>query len=242
MTSFGQGTRDSDFFDRNREAVRTELSQVIERATVEAKAARGRASAWSRLYFVIGLPAAILAAVAGATALASTTGRVAAGIIALVAAALTTAATFLDSSTRQTSYENLAAGWQVVANDAELKLVVDIENDDWLVQDSRTQLQDLANRQRKLLLGKAPDAEAEAERRAENEAIRAQGEAKRARSAEQAARENAARAETEAERARSAEQEAKLNLEQAIKGRVLAATIQADAAMSVRDDGRLEKL
>lgn len=190
------------YVDRNRYAVRSQLFQIVDRAKEEASVERDKAHAWSRLYFLVGLPAAILAAVAGATALASTSGRVAAGIIALVSAGLTAAATFLDSSTRQTSRENLAAGWQVLANDAELKLVVDLENDEWLRRDSRPELQDLADRERKLLQGKAPDAEAEAERRAQFEAIRAQAEA--------------VRAEAEAERARVAEQTAKA-AEQAAK-------------------------
>jgi hypothetical protein len=202
---------------RNRDAVRSELSQVVDRGKMEARAARSRARAWSRLYFVVGLPAAVLAAVAGAIALASTAGRVAAGIIALVSAGLTAAATFLDSATRQTSYDNLAAGWQVLANDAHLKLVVDVENDEWLTRESRVLLQDLADRERKLLQGKAPDAEAEAERRAQYEAIRAQAEA--------------VRAEAEAERARAAEQAALANAvaaaEANAKGQAIKAAIQA---------------
>jgi hypothetical protein len=52
---------------------------------------------YSRMYYLLGLPAAILAAIAGATALASTTGRIAAGVIALVSSALSAAVTFLDS-------------------------------------------------------------------------------------------------------------------------------------------------
>jgi hypothetical protein len=126
------------------------------------------------MYFVVGLPAAILATVAGVTALASTAGRVAAGIIALASAGLTAASAFLDSGTRQTSCDNLAAGWQVLANDAEVKFVVDLMSDDWLTSESRAQLQELLDRERKLLQRKAPDAEAEAERHAQDLSIRAQ--------------------------------------------------------------------
>lgn len=150
--------------EQERFIVKRHLWQTVNRAKHEAEVAGGRARAWSRLYFSVGLPAAILAAVAGATALASTAGRVPAGIIALVSAGLTAAATFLDSATRQTSYENLAAGWQVLAVDAGLNLDVDAENDEWLQKEARVKLQDLAYRERKLLQGKAPDAEAEAER------------------------------------------------------------------------------
>lgn len=167
------------YLDRKRTGVGSELSSVVQRASLQAKEARRRAHYWSSLYFMVGLPAAILAAVAGATALASTAGRVPAGIIALVSAGLTAAATFLDSVTRQTSNENLAAGWQMLANDAELKLVVDLESDEWLTHDSRLELQDQADRERKLLQGKAPDAEAEAERRAQYEAFRAEAQVMR---------------------------------------------------------------
>jgi hypothetical protein len=200
---------------RQRDAVGGELSQIADRAGIAAQAARGRARSWSRLYFVVGLPAAILAAIAGATALASSALSVFAGAVALTSAALTAAATFLDSATRQTSNENLAAGWQVLSNDARMRLVVDLDNDDWLVRESRGLLQDMADRERKLLQGKAPDAEAEAERRAEIEKIRAQAEA--------------ARAEAAAERARAAEQAAQANAEAAEKGRELAAVMKATA-------------
>jgi hypothetical protein len=182
----------------------------------------------------MGLPAAVLATVAATTALASDL-LLLAGITALLAAVLTTAATFLDSATRQKSYDNLAAGWMVLSNDARMRLTVDLDNDDWLVRESRGLLEDLAERERKLLEGKAPDAEAEAERRlqvekmrAQNEAARAEKEAQRARAAEQAAQDNAARAEKEAQRARAAEDEAKANLQEALKGRALAAAIIAE--------------
>lgn len=212
----------ASLLDRQRKAMRSELLSIASRAVDEAVAARRRARAWSSLYFIVGLPAAILAAVAGTTALASTSGRVAAGIIALVSAGLTTAATFLDSATRQKAHENLAAGWDVLASDVELKLLVDLENDEWIIRESRVQIEDLANRRRKLLQGKAPDAEAEAERRAENEAMRAHREAKRA--------------EEEAERARAAEQEARTNLKDALSGRALAAMIQADSQPTENED------
>ncbi len=164
--------------DRKRDALRSELLLIIDRANSGARTASRRARAWSSLYFLVGLPAAVLAAVAGAIALASTAGRVPAGIIALVSAGLTAAATFLDSATRQTSAENEAAGWEVLRFEAR-RLVPELEDDEWLVRDSR-------------------DAEAEAERRAQYESIRAQAEAaraeaeaERARAAEEVAKANA---------------------------------------------------
>jgi hypothetical protein len=60
-----------------------------------------RAGRYSSLYVALGLPSAVLAAITGATALASATGRYLAGIIALVSSALTTAVTFLDSAKKR---------------------------------------------------------------------------------------------------------------------------------------------
>jgi len=69
---------------------------------------------------MLGLPAAVLATVAGATGLASTAGRVAAAIIALVAAGLTTAATFLNSDNNQRRNIVMSAAWSELADDARL--------------------------------------------------------------------------------------------------------------------------
>ena len=57
----------------------------------------GRSRLYASLYYILGLPAAILAAIAGATALASATGRFVAGIIALASSALSAAVVYLDS-------------------------------------------------------------------------------------------------------------------------------------------------
>lgn len=48
---------------RQRDAVREELSQISDRAAKAAHASRRRARIWGRVYFMVGLPAAIFAAV-----------------------------------------------------------------------------------------------------------------------------------------------------------------------------------
>jgi hypothetical protein len=60
-----------------------------------------RAGWYSSLYVALGLPSAVLAAIAGATALASATGRYLAGIIALVSSALTAAVRAEDSGKKR---------------------------------------------------------------------------------------------------------------------------------------------
>jgi hypothetical protein len=78
---------------------------------------------WSRAYYMLGLPAAILAAVSGATGLASTTGRFPAAIIALVAAGLTASATFLNSGENSKKNKMLSAEWQRLADETRILLL-----------------------------------------------------------------------------------------------------------------------
>jgi hypothetical protein len=76
-----------------------------------------RAGRYSGLYVLLGLPAAVLAAVAGVTVLASTAGRLAAGFIALASAALSAGATFLDSAKKRDQSARLNADWEALYNE-----------------------------------------------------------------------------------------------------------------------------
>jgi hypothetical protein len=82
---------------------------------------------WGRAYYMLGLPAAVLATVAGATGLASTAGRVPAAVIALVAAGLTAASTFLTSDRNQRRSIVISAAWSKLADDARLHYLRFIE-------------------------------------------------------------------------------------------------------------------
>lgn len=83
----------------------------------ESQLCRKRAVRYSGLYVVLGLPAALLAAIAGVTVLASTTGRLAAGIIALTSAALSAGATFLDSAKKRDQAAKLNTDWEDLYNE-----------------------------------------------------------------------------------------------------------------------------
>jgi hypothetical protein len=65
----------------------------------------------------------VLAAVAGATGLTSAAGRLPAAYIALVAAGLTAAATFLDSNAQRERRDALSAAWQELADVARMELI-----------------------------------------------------------------------------------------------------------------------
>lgn len=116
--------------DRLKEAIGTAPKEAL--AALEAIIAEGdlksynlrRAAAWwARAYYLLGLPAAVLATLAGATGLASTGGRIPAAIIALVAAGLGAAATFLNSDQNRKHDDDLSAAWQELADDARLYLL-----------------------------------------------------------------------------------------------------------------------
>jgi hypothetical protein len=76
-----------------------------------------RTGFFSSMYYLLGLPAAILAAVAGATILASTSGRIAAGITALVASALSAAVAFLDAGQQRDKSAVTQSYWDDLYND-----------------------------------------------------------------------------------------------------------------------------
>jgi hypothetical protein len=78
---------------------------------------------WGRAYYLLGLPAAVLATIAGAAALVSTTGRITVAVVALVSAGLTTAATFLNSNENRQLYIKFSAAWQQLADDARMTVI-----------------------------------------------------------------------------------------------------------------------
>ena len=116
-----------------------------------------RAQRWDRMYLLLGLPAAILSAIAGATALASTAGRIPAAVIALTASALGGAATFLDSRARRDWHDGLAAEWFSLVREAQLLLTVDIHDADWIRFQAREERRRLLSRQADLLRRRLSD-------------------------------------------------------------------------------------
>src|SRR5690349_20952389 len=101
--------------------IATAFRSLIAEGDLNAFDARRASRWWGRAYYLLGLPAAVLAAVAGATGLISAAGRVPAAIIALVAAGLTAAATFLNSDENQKSNIVMSAAWSELADDARLQ-------------------------------------------------------------------------------------------------------------------------
>ncbi|GAA0503427.1 hypothetical protein Ade02nite_35890 [Paractinoplanes deccanensis] len=132
----------------------------VRTASVDAASWHARwARRWGRVYFALGLPSAVLAGVAGATGLASTSGRIPAAIIALVAAGLGAAATFLDGARHREHHTAMSAAWQSLASDAHTHLLADVPSADWLRTDGRAALQALSRRRARLFGLTAPSAD-----------------------------------------------------------------------------------
>lgn len=86
-----------------------------------------RTQLFNSMYYLLGLPAAVLAAVAGATALASTAGRIAAGVIALTAAALSAAVAFLDAGKQREKSGITQSYWDDLYNDIHVARLTQLE-------------------------------------------------------------------------------------------------------------------
>lgn len=85
---------------------------------------RGRARFWGGLHVALGLPAAVLAAIAGVAALGNFS-RVASGVVALTAAGLSAASTYLDAATRQAAAQQMADSYATLGVEATNYVTVD---------------------------------------------------------------------------------------------------------------------
>jgi hypothetical protein len=99
------------------------MESLIADCDLHAYNARSAGKWWGRTYYLLGLPAAVLATIAGAAALASAAGRIPAAIIALISAGLTTAATFLNSNHNKQHNNELSAAWKELADAARLAII-----------------------------------------------------------------------------------------------------------------------
>ncbi|MEV6339488.1 hypothetical protein AB0M12_32820 [Nocardia vinacea] len=99
------------------------LVHLVAEADLRAFDWRRVGKRWGRAYFVLGLPAAILAGVSGAAGLAEEQFRIAAAVIALISAGLSAAATFLNSDDRAAAASMMSAAWQELADDSRMEVL-----------------------------------------------------------------------------------------------------------------------
>jgi hypothetical protein len=103
--------------NKSAEGILQSLAEIEAESERQALISATRARIYGSLYIFLGLPAAILAAIAGATALASTTGRLAAGVIALSSSALSAAVIFLDAGDHRDKAAQLNTYWDDLHTD-----------------------------------------------------------------------------------------------------------------------------
>jgi len=127
-----------------REAIRDELCRIEESATYSAQGQFEQAKQWRAVNLALGLPASVLAAISGATALASTAGRFLAGVLALAAAAFGAILTTVNASHRTSQASAAANAYLEIQTAARQARLVDLDH--LPVEDARTALAELSAR------------------------------------------------------------------------------------------------
>lgn len=115
---------------RRREAIGAELTRLEESAQYSAQGQFEETKRWRTTNLALGIPGSAIAALAGATALASTTGRFTAGVLALVAAALGAVLTTLNASHRMTQAASAANAYLEIQTAARQARLIDLETAD----------------------------------------------------------------------------------------------------------------
>jgi hypothetical protein len=108
-----------------------ELERIEESAMLSGQAQFEQAKFWRGVNLVLGVPASALAAVSGATALATTSGRVAAGIVALVSAGLSAIATTLNASQRTEQAQAAGNLYLALQTDTRIARLTDLPGQDF---------------------------------------------------------------------------------------------------------------
>lgn len=130
--------------DERRNAIRDELYRLEESALYSAQNQFELAKQWRGVNLLLGLPASSLAAVSGATALASTAGRFWAGILALAAAALGAILTTVNASHRTNLAASAANAYLEIQTAARQARLLDLDNRD--VEEMRGVVQQITAR------------------------------------------------------------------------------------------------
>lgn len=138
-----------------RESVGASLEQVVEQSEKAAEWHGRRAALYGSLHILLGLPTVVLAAIAGATGLASTAGRVPAAIIALCAAALAAATGFLGSHGQREYHQRMYAEWTRVGDKAQEYQIFCLSDLTWLRGPARVAIRHLMASMGRLREGKS---------------------------------------------------------------------------------------
>lgn len=129
---------------QNKKSVETELKRLEESAAYSAQAQFEQAKFWRGLNLVIGVPAAVLAAVSGVAGLSNVANRVMAAYLALGAAALGALLTTLNTNRRTTQAHSAGNAYLEVQTAARQLREIDLPV--FSYEDARNQLQEITAR------------------------------------------------------------------------------------------------
>jgi hypothetical protein len=139
--------------DQRRQAISDELERIEEGALYSSNSQFEQAKQWRGVNLALGIPASVLAAIAGGTALATTAGRVAAGVIALIAAGLGAVLTTLNAARRSEQAHISGNAYLALRNDARRARMIDLAGQSF--DDARQALAELAARESEINDGAA---------------------------------------------------------------------------------------
>ena len=127
-----------------RQAIFDELQRLEESAQYSAQSQFEQSKRWRVINLWLGVPASSLAAVAGATALVTAAGRVAAGLIALASAGLGAILTTINASHRMNQASSAANAYLEIQTAARQAREIDLSA--WTVEEARSALAELTAR------------------------------------------------------------------------------------------------
>lgn len=130
--------------ENKRQQIADELERLEESARDSGQGQFAQASRWRRLNFSLGVPTSALAAAAGATGLASTAGRLVAGILALAAAVTGSVLTTFNASQRWSNAAAAANAYLEIQTAARQLRLIDLPETD--LDEARQSLAELTAR------------------------------------------------------------------------------------------------
>nr|WP_272923399.1 SLATT domain-containing protein [Streptomyces sp. SID5643] len=129
---------------RRRRAIGAEFRRIEESAMYSAQCQFEETKRWRAVHFLFGVPATLLAAIAGTTALVESTGRIAAGILALISSGLGAVLTTVNAPQRTAQASASANAFLEIQTAARQHREIDL--DQWTLDEARQALATLTAR------------------------------------------------------------------------------------------------
>jgi hypothetical protein len=127
-----------------RKAIQDELERLEESAMYSAQIQFEASKQWRGLNLGLGVPASVLAAVSGATALAATTGRIIAGVLALASAGFGAILTTVNAAHRMNQAAAAANAYLEIQTAARQARLIDLPHQS--IEEARATLAELTAR------------------------------------------------------------------------------------------------